>query len=174
MSVSVAFSSSSKLSHNRKVVLYSFLHFAVFLKNFVWGTNLNSNFCVTVHDTNIKVLLFYFSVHLISGSVDLLLFQPETTEEQFHFYLQIVDGRLEDYKECFDWLLSAEEFHRESDWLECMRNHAVEISDVQHALKMIDIIYMQRQFLCADDKSSDTVYREMKEVNYVLYSGYTH
>ena len=105
--------------------------------------------------------------------MDLLLFQPETTEEQFQFYLQIVDGRLEDYKECFDWLLSAEEFHRESDWLECTRNHAVEISDVQHALKMIDIIYMQRQFLCADCKSSDTVYREMKEVNYVLYSGYT-
>ena len=98
----------------------------------------------------------------------MLLFQPETTEEQFRFYLQIVDGRLEDYKECFDWLLSAEEFHRESDWLECMRNHAVEISDVEHAIKMIDIIYMQRQCLCADDKSSDTVYRDMKQVNYMF------
>ena len=97
--------------------------------------------------------------------MDLLLFQPERTEEQFHFYLQIVDGRLEDYKECFDWLLSAEEFHGEPDWLECMRKHAVEISDVQHALKMIDIIYMQRQCLCTDEKSNDTVYRDMKEVN---------
>lgn len=104
----------------------------------------------------------------------MLLFQPETTEEQFRFYLQIVDGRLEDYKECFDWLLSAEEFHRESDWLECMRNHAVEISDVEHALKMVDIIYMQRQCLCANDKSSnDTVYTDMKQVNYVLYCMYT-
>ena len=128
-----------------------------YLKNFVW---------VTVQGTrrNNKNLN-YFSVHSISASVDLLLFQPETTEEQFHFYLQIVDGRLEDCKECFDWLLSAEEFHGESDWLECMRNHAVEISDVQHALKMIDIIYMQRQCLCADEKYNDTVYRDMKEVN---------
>ena len=100
----------------------------------------------------------------ISGSVDLLLFVPETTEEQFHFYLQRVNGRLEGYKECFDWLLSAEEFHRESDWLECMRHHAIEMSDIQHALKMIDIIYVQRQCLCSDDKSINTTYRDMKEV----------
>lgn len=103
--------------------------------------------------------------HFLSGSVDLLLFQAESTEEQFRFYLERVNNRLEGYKECFDWLLSTEEFHGESDWLECMRNHAVEISDVQHALKMIDIIYMQRQCLCADDMCSDVVYREMKEVN---------
>ena len=105
--------------------------------------------------------------------MDLLLFQAETTEEQFRFYLQRVNGRLEGYKECFDWLLSAEEFHGESDWLDCMRNHAVEISDVQYALKMIDIIYMQRQCLCADDMSSDKVYRDIKEVNYFYYIYYT-
>lgn len=95
----------------------------------------------------------------------MLLFQPETTGEQFHFYLQRVDGRLEGYKECFDWLLSAEEFHGTSDWLECMKNHAAEITDIQQALKMIDIIYMQRQCLCSDDKSSDKVYRDIKEVS---------
>ena len=100
----------------------------------------------------------------MSESVDLLLFQPETTEEQFHFYLQRVNGRLEGHKECFDWLLGAEEFHREFDWLECMRNHAVQISDIQQALKMIDIIFMQRQLLCSHDESSDVVYRDMKEV----------
>ncbi|KAL9988358.1 hypothetical protein ACROYT_G002795 [Oculina patagonica] len=104
------------------------------------------------------------------GSVDLLLFQPETSEEQFHFYLQRVNGRLEGYKECFDWLLSAEEFHGASDWLECMKNHAVEISDIQHALKMIDIIYMQRQCLCSDDKPSDAVYRDIKEILLTLHS----
>ena len=99
-----------------------------------------------------------------SESVDLLLFQPETTEEQFHFYLQQVNGRLEGYKEYFDWLLSAEEFHSEPDWLECMRNNAVEISDIEHVLKMIDIIYMQGQLLYSEEASSDIIYRDMKEV----------
>ncbi|KAJ7339443.1 hypothetical protein OS493_005841 [Desmophyllum pertusum] len=80
-------------------------------------------------------------------------FKQKLQRNSFRFYLQRVNGRLEGYKECFDWLLSAEEFHGESDWLDCMRNHAVEISDVQHALKMIDIIYMQRQCLCTDDMS---------------------
>lgn len=96
--------------------------------------------------------------------MDLLLFQPETTDEQFHFYLQRVTGRLEGYKECFDWLLSAEEFHSESDWLECMKNHAVQISDVQHALKMTDIVYVQRQLLCSEEASADVTYRDMKQV----------
>ena len=96
--------------------------------------------------------------------MDLLLFQPETTEEQFQFYLQQVNGRLEGHKECFDWLLGAEEFHRESDWLECMKNHAVQISDIQHVLKMIDIIFMQQQLLCSCDETTDVVYSDMKEV----------
>lgn len=108
------------------------------------------------------------------GSVDLLLFQAESTEDQFHFYLQRVNNRLEGYKECFDWLLSTEEFHGDSDWLECMRNHAVEISEAQHALKMIDIIYMQRQSLCADNTCSDVVYKELKEILLTLHSNLPH
>ena len=104
------------------------------------------------------------SLFLTVESVDLLLFQPETAEEQFHFYLQRVNGRLEGCKECFDWLLSAEEFHSEPNWLGCMKNHAVQLSDIQHALKMVDIICMQRQLLCSDEESTDIVYRDMKEV----------
>lgn len=102
---------------------------------------------------------------MILESVELLLFQPETSEQQFRFYLKQVNGRLEGYKECFDWLLSAEEFHSESDWLECMRNHAVQISDVPHAQKIIDIMYMQRELLCSCKESSDIIYMDMKEVN---------
>lgn len=109
-----------------------------------------------------------YLLHFLPGSVDLLLFQAESTEDQFHFYLQRVNNRLEGYKECFDWLLSEEEFHGDSDWLECMRNHAVEISEAQHALKIIDIIYMQRQSLCADNTSSDVVYKELKEVSQMV------
>ena len=101
---------------------------------------------------------------LILDSVDLFLFQPENTKEQFTFYLQRVNGSLEGYKECFDWLLSAEEFHKEPTWLECMRSHAAKLSDHQCALKMVDIIYMQRQLLCAGDKSSDIIYCEIKKV----------
>ena len=96
--------------------------------------------------------------------MDLLLFQPETSDEQFQFYLQRVNGRLEGYKECFDWLLNAEEFHGESEWLECMRNNAVQLSDIEHAFKMIDIICMQRQLLSCDEGSTDNTYRGMREV----------
>ncbi|KAK2553229.1 Gem-associated protein 4 [Acropora cervicornis] len=105
-----------------------------------------------------------------SDSVDLLLFQPENTKEQFEFYLQQVNGSLEGYKECFDWLLSAEEFHKEPTWLECMRSHAAKLSDHQCALKMVDIIYMQRQLLCAGDKSSDIIYCEIKKILFNLFS----
>ena len=96
--------------------------------------------------------------------MDLLLFQPETSEEQFQFYLHRVNGRLEGYKECFDWLLNAEEFHGESEWLQCMRNRAVQLSDIEHAFKMIDIIYMQRQLLSCDEGSTDDTYRGVREV----------
>lgn len=96
--------------------------------------------------------------------MDLLLFQPENTKEQFEFYLQRVNGNLEGFKECFDWLLSAEEFHEEPTWLECMRSHAAKLSDQQCALKMVDVIYMQRQLLFASDKSSDIIYCEIKKV----------
>lgn len=96
--------------------------------------------------------------------MDLLLFQPETSDEQFQFYLHRVNGRLEGYKECFDWLLSAEEFHGESEWLECMRNNAVQLSDIEHAFKIIDIICMQRHLLSCDEGSTDNTYRGMREV----------
>lgn len=96
--------------------------------------------------------------------MDLLLFQPETSEEQFQFYLHRVNGRLEGYKECFDWLLNAEEFHGESEWLQCMRNRAVQLSDIEHAFKMIDIICMQRQLLSCDEGSTDNTYRGVREV----------
>ncbi|XP_068734665.1 uncharacterized protein [Montipora capricornis] len=102
-------------------------------------------------------------------SVDLLLFQPESTREQFDFYLQQVNNHLDGYKECFDWLLSAEEFHQEPSWLECMRNHSIQLSDIQHVLKMIDIIYMQRQQLCSGDESSDVVYSGIKEILLSLF-----
>ena len=96
--------------------------------------------------------------------MDLLLFQPETSEEQFQFYLYRVNGRLEGYKECFDWLLNAEEFHGESEWLQCMRNNAVQLSDIEHAFKMIDIICMQRQLLSCDEGSTDNTYRGVRQV----------
>ena len=96
--------------------------------------------------------------------MDLLLFQPETSEEQFQFYLHRVNGGLEGYKECFDWLLNAEEFHGESEWLQCMRNRAVQLSDIEHAFKMIDIICMQRQLLSCDEGSTDDTYRGVREV----------
>lgn len=98
--------------------------------------------------------------------MDLLLFQPETSDEQFQFYLHRVNGRLEGYKECFDWLLNAEEFHGESEWLDCMRNNAVQLSDIEHAFKMIDIICMQRQLLSCDEGSTDSTYRGVREVKF--------
>ena len=102
--------------------------------------------------------------------MDLLLFKPETLEEQYQFYLKRVDANLEGYNECFDWLLSAEEFHGEPKWLECMENHALRLSDNKQALKMVDIICMQHQALAVEKLMDDKVFRTMKKVRKTTYS----
>ena len=98
--------------------------------------------------------------------MELFLFKPSAPGELFQYSIQRVHEGLAGSEECFDWLLTAEEFHGDVKWLKCVRSHGPQLSGQEQVIKMIDILCVQRQVLYSGESTDDRVFIAVKDVSY--------
>ncbi|EDO47194.1 predicted protein [Nematostella vectensis] len=80
---------------------------------------------------------------------------------------------LEGYESSMDWLLTAEEFYSEREWLDCIKTCALDICNKQHAIMMIDILCLHWQLIdsCNGDTAiSFNIYEDIRDVFKKLFN----
>ena len=98
----------------------------------------------------------------------MFLFKPDAPEDLFRYSVKRVCDRLTGYKECFDWLLTAEEFYTRVQWLECVQVHGPQLSGTEQLVKMTDILCLQWQLLSSGGSSDDEVYDAVRNVSFYI------
>ncbi|XP_032220052.2 uncharacterized protein LOC5519400 [Nematostella vectensis] len=99
--------------------------------------------------------------------------QFPSTRDQFLDAVWRVWEHLEGYESSMDWLLTAEEFYSEREWLDCIKTCALDICNKQHAIMMIDILCLHWQLIdsCNGDTAiSFNIYEDIRDVFKKLFN----
>ncbi|KXJ04300.1 hypothetical protein AC249_AIPGENE16357, partial [Exaiptasia diaphana] len=96
-----------------------------------------------------------------------VMFSSESIQDTLETAVWRVNNNLPGSKDCFKWLLSAEEVFDDPIWLECITKNASSNAGKEELVMMIDIICVQRQMMETFPDMGSEVFAAIKKVNIV-------